>query len=364
MTNELTVGQLFDQLEEKLQLEWWAGRKNADQPIRGRTEGTTQAQVGGLNWIHPNRVQIIGPSELDYLHKLKPNSLEDALSHLFAARPAAVLLSDDISADPALLSAAQQTNTPLLRSPLPDSQIIFELQYYLTNALAEPLTVHGVFMEVMGMGILLTGEAGIGKSELALELITRGHRLIADDAPRFARIAPDILTGSCPPLLDGFLEVRGLGILNIRAMFGDSAVKLNKYLRLILHLERQDRFQLAELDRFSGSNSSRTLLGLEIPQITLPVAPGRSLAILVEAAVGNHQLRRQGYSAADDFIQRQANSVEAATNRPIPRGSAPAARDYRSPTTGSPEPPDALPGPSTEPTRDCLGAARSPDARS
>ena len=135
---------------------------------------------------------------------------------------------------------AEANSIPVLRSPLPDSQLIFELQYYLNNALAEPITVHGVFMEVMGVGVLLTGAAGIGKSELALELVTRGHRLIADDAPLFSRIAPDILNGTCPPLLTGFLEVRGLGVLNILAMFGDSAIKSHRYLRLILHLERQD----------------------------------------------------------------------------------------------------------------------------
>ncbi len=310
MSVELSTRQLFEQLEAKLQLEWSAGQEGAEQPLRGASESKGQALVGGLNWIHPNRIQIIGPSELAYLRKLKPASLDDALEHLFAAGPAAVLLSDGIGADPALIAAAQHTATPLLRSPLPDAQLIFELQYFLTNALAEPITVHGVFMEVMGRGVLLTGEAGIGKSELALELITRGHRLIADDAPSFARIAPDILNGSCPSLLDGFLEVRGLGILNIRAMFGDSAIKPNKYLRLIVHLERQDRLQLAELDRLAGSNSSRWVLGVEIPQITLPVAPGRSLAILVEAAVRNHQLQRQGYIASEDFLQRQQEQVD------------------------------------------------------
>ena len=139
----------------------------------------------------------------------------------------------------------------------------------------------------------ITRQIRQGENSLTIEVAnTWLNRLIADDAPSFARIAPDILNGSCPSLLDGFLEVRGLGILNIRAMFGDSAIKLNKYLRLIVNLERQDRLQLAELDRLAGSNSSRWLLGVEIPEITLPVAPGRSLAILVEAAVRNHQLRR------------------------------------------------------------------------
>lgn len=310
MSTALSTRQLFEHLQAKLQLEWTAGPEAGEQPLRGPPESQGQALVGGLNWIHPNRIQVVGPSELAYLRKLESASLEEALRHLFAAEPAAMLLSDGIGADPVLIAAAQRSNTPVLRSPLPDAQLIFELQYFLTNALAEPVTVHGVFMEVMGMGVLLTGEAGIGKSELALELVNRGHRLIADDAPSFARIAPDILNGSCPGLLDGFLEVRGLGILNIRAMFGDSAIKLNKYLRLIVHLERQGRLQLAELDRLAGSNSSRWLLGVEIPQITLPVAPGRSLAILVEAAVRNHQLQRQGYIASEDFLQRQQQQVD------------------------------------------------------
>ena len=310
MSAALSTRQLFERLQAKLQLEWSAGQEGGEQPFRGTPESQGQALVGGLNWIHPNRIQIVGPSELAYLHKLKRGSLEDALDHLFSANPAAILLSDGIRAEPALIAAAQRTATPVMRSPLPDAQLIFELQYFLTNALAEPVTVHGVFMEVMGRGVLLTGEAGIGKSELALELVNRGHRLIADDAPSFARIAPDILNGSCPSLLAGFLEVRGLGILNIRAMFGDSAIKPNKYLRLIVHLERQDRMQLAELDRLAGSNSSRWLLGGEIPQITLPVAPGRSLAILVEAAVRNHQLQRQGYIASEDFLQRQQQRVD------------------------------------------------------
>ena len=310
MSTGLTTRELFERLQSKLQLEWSAGLKGGEQPLRGAAQTRGQSLVGGLNWIHPNRIQVVGPSELAYLKKLKSSSLEDALGHLFAADPAAILVSDGIDADPALIAAAEDTATPVLRSPLPDAQLIFELQYFLTNALAEPVTVHGVFMEVMGMGVLLTGEAGIGKSELALELVNRGHRLIADDAPSFARIAPDILNGSCPSLLDGFLEVRGLGILNIRAMFGDSAIKLNKYLRLIVNLERQDRLQLAELDRLAGSNSSRWLLGVEIPEITLPVAPGRSLAILVEAAVRNHQLRRQGYIASEDFLQRQQARVD------------------------------------------------------
>jgi len=311
MSAKLTARQLFEDLREKLRLEWLAGSRGADDPIAGKSpEAGAHALVGGLNWIHPNRVQVIGHTELSYLTGLDKAAFQDTLQSLFAAQPAALLFSEGVTAQPPFIEAAEASGTPLFRSPLPDNQLIFELQYYLTNALAEPITVHGVFMEVLGVGVLLTGDAGIGKSELALELVTRGHRLIADDAPVFSRIAPDILNGTCPPLLTGFLEVRGLGVLNILAMFGDSAIKSNRYLRLILHLERQDHRRLAEMDRLGGSVSSRQVLGIHIPEITIPVAPGRSLAILAEAAVRNYLLRRNGYNASRDFADRQQRLLD------------------------------------------------------
>jgi len=174
-----------------------------------------------------------------------------------------------------------------------------------TPITVERLTLHGVFMEVMGAGVLLSGSSGVGKSELALELITRGHRLIADDAPIFSRMDPNSLVGNCPDLLRDFLEVRGLGLLNIRAMFGDSSIKEARFLQLIVHLEHMDEMELKEIDRLYGSHQIRTFLEVEIPQITIPIAPGRNLAVLVEAAVRDHLLRRNGYNAALDFIERQ-----------------------------------------------------------
>ena len=306
----LSTRGLYEALKDKLQLEWIAGAAGGAVTVDGRyPESRGHALVGGLNWIHPNRIQVIGHSELIYLTELGTEAFADAIRKLFACKPAAVLFADNIDVTEAFIVAAEHTATPLLRSPQPDNQLIFELQYFLTHALAEPLTVHGVFMEVMSMGVLVTGESGIGKSELALELITRGHRLIADDAPVFTRIAPDILSGACPPVLQKFLEVRGLGVLNIRAMFGDSAIKQTKYLRLIVHLEKMDHSHLASMDRLEGSYSSCNLLGVEIPQITVPVAPGRSLAILVEAAVRNHLLRLKGYDASRDFSDLQQRKL-------------------------------------------------------
>ena len=309
-SSPLSTRDLYRALKDKLQLAWVAGETGRETPIDGHLPGSKgHALVGGLNWIHPNRIQVIGHSETVYLAELGDEAFANAVDKLFACKPAAVLFSDNIDIAQPFVAAAESTATPLLRSPLSDTQLIFELQYFLTHALAEPLTIHGVFLEVMGMGILLTGESSIGKSELALELITRGHRLIADDAPIFTRIAPDILSGACPTVLSEFLEVRGLGVLNIRAMFGDSAIKQTKYLRLIVNLEKLENSRLAAMDRLDGSYSTCNLLGVEIPQIRVPVAPGRSLAILVEAAVRNHLLRLKGYNASQDFTDRQQQTL-------------------------------------------------------
>jgi len=310
MSVPATVRDLFDTLKGKLALEWVAGEAGGNRHLKGQLpEAQNQPLAGQLNNIHPNRIQVIGPAELSYLSTLGKNSHQDVMDKLFWGLPAAVILANDAEVGSEFIAYAERTNTPLLRSPLPDNKLLSNLQYYLSRALADSITIHGVFMEVLGMGVLLTGDSAVGKSELALELITRGHRLIADDAPDFSRMAPDILTGSCPPLLQEFLEVRGLGILNIRAMFGDSVIKKEKYLRLIVNLKRLSEEELVEIDRLQGSYSTRELLGVKTAEVTIPVAPGRSLAILVETAVRQHIQRRKGYDAGQDFIERQQKLI-------------------------------------------------------
>lgn len=306
-----TVRELFDTLKDKLALEWVAGQNGGNRRIQGDApEDQNQPLVGQLNNIHPNRIQVVGPAELHYLAELGKNSHQDVMDKLFWGLPAAVILANNIQVDQEFTAYAERTNTPLFRSTLQDHKLLSNLQYYLQRALADYATIHGVFMEVLGMGVLLTGDPAVGKSELALELITRGHRLVADDAPEFSRMAPDILTGSCPPLLQEFLEVRGLGLLNIRTMFGDSAIKREKYLRLIINLRKLSGEELAKMDRLQGSYSTHHLLGIEIPEVTIPIAPGRSLAILVETAVRQHIHRRKGYNASEDFIERQRHMIE------------------------------------------------------
>ncbi|MEJ2143194.1 MAG: HPr(Ser) kinase/phosphatase, partial [Gammaproteobacteria bacterium] len=175
-------------------------------------------------------------------------------------------------------------------------------------------TRHGVFMDVMGIGVLLTGPSGIGKSELALELINRGHRLVADDAPEFKRISPTNLRGTCPEILKDFLEVRGLGILNIRAMFGDNALIRYKRLRLIVDLQPMSDEDVHKNERLGSTTCFNSILNIEIPEVVVPVAPGRDIAVIVEAAVRNHILTLNGYNAAEDFINRQQQLINKNKN--------------------------------------------------
>ncbi|WP_295400296.1 HPr(Ser) kinase/phosphatase [uncultured Thiocystis sp.] len=312
---------LIAQTGSQLKLRWITPEPREPRSLHGHDpEHSRQSLIGSLNCIHPNRLQIVGQQEQAYLHALGATAFAETIKKLFADRPAAVIFSDGIEPGAALLEDAESTQTPLLASTLGDQELINHLRYFLTHALAERQTVHGVFIEVLGMGVLLVGNPAVGKSELALELITRGQRLVADDAPRFARIAPEVLEGTCPETLRDFLEVRGLGILNIRAMFGEGAVLRNKTLNLIIDLQPLDQQQLECIDRLTGSLTATTILGVAIPKIVMPVAPGRNLAILVEAAVRHQILRIRGYDAGVDFIDRQARAISL--DRPDP----PAAR--------------------------------------
>lgn len=309
MQQTVTIHDIYEHFHQRLGLEWLAGQAGADRQIETPANDDTRSSlIGHLNFIHPNLIQVIGLPELEHLDLQMQGGNTTPVRQLMLQNMMLAIITDNQHAPEALRQLADELQIPLLRSSLPSHELITNLGYQLGKLLAHRITLHGVFMEVLGSGVLLTGDSGIGKSELALELITRGHRLVADDAPEFARIAPDIINGSCPALLSELLEVRGLGILNIRAMFGDSAVKQNKYLRLIIrliHVENLKQEEFDAADRLSGYNKSYSLLGVEIPEITLPVAPGRNLAVLVESAVRNHMLKIKGYDAAQDLITRQ-----------------------------------------------------------
>ncbi len=305
----ITVNDIFSAHCDKLNFKWVGVKKNQQQTLC-QSEQHPTLFIGFLNLVRPNQIQVIGETELQYLKGLGKNSFNDAIEHLFSSRPALVIIGNDLEAPAEIIKLANKTQTALVQSSKNSNQIIEVIQYYLADHLSEYITLHGVYLEVLGVGVLLGGLSGIGKSELALELVTRGNRLIADDIVEFRKVSPDTISGKCPEILKDFIEVRGLGILNIRAMFGDNALINRKKLSLIINLEVSKSAIPPATERLDGGHKYRTILEVEIPEITLPVAVGRTLAVIVEAAVRNHILLLQGYNASDDFIKRQQQYID------------------------------------------------------
>ncbi len=308
----LTVGELYEAQQTPLKLRWLAGRTGKDRLLEAATaKYPGMALVGHLNFVHPNRVQVLGSAEIDYLRHLPEAEHRQALDKLFHHETTTlVVVANDEPADPELLRAADEVGLALLATPLGSPRVIDSLQHYLARTIAARTTLHGVYLEVMGLGVLITGESGIGKSELALELLSRGHHLIADDAVELSRTGPTVLIGRSPGMLRDFLEVRGLGILNVRAMFGDTAVRPEKTLRLIVHLVTLTPEHMKNIDRLQIEQKTRTILDVDIPEVVLYVGPGRNLAVLVEAATRNHILRLRGINPLDELMQRQQFSMD------------------------------------------------------
>lgn len=311
-THDITVSELFRRAGERLRLSWVAGRGGGDKVLNSDTvQKPTLALVGHLNFIHPNRVQVLACAEMDYLRRLSPADQALSIANLFSTELAAVVVANGEQVPASMIEAAERGNTPLFTSPEPGPALMSLLSHIMAQALAPSTVLHGVFLEVSGLGVLITGDPAVGKSELALELITRGHRLVADDALEVFAVSPDTLEGRCPTLLQDFMEVRGLGVLNIRRLFGETAVKHRKNLKLIIHLspaENGDK-PWQELDRLNMAASSRVILGIEIAEVRIPVAVGRNLAVLVEVAVRNHTLKMRGFHSAEEFAERQRIAI-------------------------------------------------------
>ncbi len=315
MNASIQAQELYAQLQERLSLRWLAGQSGGGRSIESvETVARRPSLAGYLNIIYPNKVQILGTEELAWLDGLDSRLRWETIERMIQYRPLALVISKDQPCPEDLREAAEESQTPLWISPNRGHELLNLMQYHLARVLAPRITLHGVFMEVYSIGVLITGESGSGKSELALELITRGHRLVADDAPEFTQIAPDVLDGACPELLQDLLELRGLGVLNIREMFGDTAVKRNKYLRLIVHLSRPNADTMATdadgMVRLTGDLGVRRVLDLDVPLITLPVMPGRNLAVLAEAATRTHILRTKGLDPAAAFLARHSHFLE------------------------------------------------------
>ncbi len=304
---QTSVAQLFDARREQLQLTHVCGSLE-------RAVAVTESRiwpadlVGHLNLIHPERLQVIGAAELAWARKQSRDKIAHHLDEIFASRPPAIIIADGCEL-PGMIHAICETNdVALFTTPVASASVIDLIRQYLSRALAETISLHGVFMDVLGVGVFITGDSGAGKSELALELISRGHGLVADDITEFARIAPSVLEGRCPELLQDFIEVRGLGVLNIRTIFGETACRRKMRLRLIVHLQRRNP-ELDDGPRLPMHLETQDVLGVPIPRTTLPVAAGRNLAVLLEAAVRSTILKLRGIDATAEFIERQQQRI-------------------------------------------------------
>ncbi len=306
---QVSIARLFEDNREKLKLEWIAGRSGGSRELNSEpTKDSSKGLIGHLNFIHPNLIQVLGLSEIEYLEGLETGS-RSALDQVCAGEPACFIIAGVDRIPPSLIEAAEAAAITVLRSPAPSVELMWMLRPYLARALAESTTAHGVFLDVLGMGVLIKGDSGVGKSELALELISRGSGLIADDVVELYRIGPDTVEGRCPELLRNFLEVRGLGVLNIRSIFGEAALRPRKNLKLIVQLERLSPSDPRTGERLPRQSSGEPILGVDIRKVTLPVAAGRNLAVLTEAAVRNYVLQLRGVDSMEEFVARQAQRM-------------------------------------------------------
>jgi HPr kinase/phosphorylase len=306
----VTVGSVFDDNREALSLDWIAGRSGAERPLGGRDPATLAAAelIGHLNLIHPNRLHVLGLPEIRYIERMDPARRTHHRQELMAGGALGLIIAEGLPPPEDMLMAADEAGVPMFSTPLAAANVIDLLRIYLGKALATRCSMHGVFMDVLGMGVLIAGESGVGKSELGLELISRGHGLVADDVVDFARVAPDTIEGRCPQLLDNLLEVRGLGLLDIKAIFGETAVRRKMKLRLIVELQRASATEMTE--RLPLAGAAVEVLGMPIHKVFIPVAAGRNLAVLLEAAVRNTILKLRGFDTMAAFQERQRRAME------------------------------------------------------
>jgi HPr kinase/phosphorylase len=302
---------LFEEFRATLRWEWIAGHAH---PERRFDEAAVQNArssadlVGYLNYIHPYRVQIVGRREVAYLEDTSPEDQERRIQRIVTLEPPMVIVADEQLPPDRLVAMCDRADIPLFVTQESAGHVIDVVRGYLGNLFAERTTRHGVFMDILGLGVLITGESGLGKSELGLELISRGHGLVADDAVDVYRVSQTALEGRCPELLMNLLEVRGIGLLDIKAIFGETAVRRKMRLKLIVHLVRKETME-REFERLPYEPLYDNILDTPVRKVVIAVDAGRNLAVLVEAAVRNTILQLRGIDTYKEFVERHQKAM-------------------------------------------------------
>lgn len=299
----LKVSELL--LEESgLKLRVVAGSTGLDGVITSsRIQKPGLALLGAADYVHEGRIQVLGKSEAAFLRRLPEARQREVLLDIGSRRPACVLLTKGLLPPPALSAVGDELGLPILGTALLSSTLIDRLTHMLEDRLAPRTQLHGVLLDVYGLGVLIRGDSGIGKSEAALDLVVRGHRLVSDDVVRVRRIGNNVLIGAGPEALQHHMELRGLGIINIKDLFGVAAVRNEKALDLVVELARWDESE-RPVDRLGLETDRVEILDVGLPLLKMPVAPGRNMAILIEVATRNHLLAVRGYSAARELIRK------------------------------------------------------------
>ncbi len=303
---------LFEAHRSALHWQWVAGHAHPERRFDDAAVRDAQSSadlVGYLNYIHPYRVQIVGRREIAYLLASAPDDLERRISRIVTLEPPVIIVADDQTPPDRLVAMCDRADLPLFVTRESAGHVIDVVRSYLAHLFAERTTRHGVFMDILGLGVLLTGESGLGKSELGLELISRGHGLVADDAVDLYRVAQTTIEGRCPELLRNLLEVRGIGLLDIKAIFGETAVRRKMRLKLIVHLVRRETLE-RDFERMPYEPLYEEILDIPVRKVVIAVDAGRNLAVLVEAAVRNTVLQLRGIDTYQEFVRRHQAALE------------------------------------------------------
>ena len=264
--------------------------------------------TGYLEFFDNKRIQVLGNTEFSYLGRYGPEAQKMVIDSIFSFGPPAVIICRDIEPSNAILESAKLHKVSIFSTPQSTSDLTASLVQYLNKELAPRITRHGVLVEVYGEGCLLTGDSGVGKSETAIELIKRGHRLVADDAVEIRRTAQTTLYGQSPENIRHFIELRGIGIINARKLFGMGAIKLQEKIDMVINLEQWDSAKV--YDRMGLDNEYMKILGVEVPTLTIPVKPGRNFAVIIEVAAMNNRQKKMGYNAARELLKNLGMAVE------------------------------------------------------
>lgn len=303
---------LFEEHRAALRWEWVAGHAHPERRFDEAAVRNAQSAadlVGYLNYIHPYRVQIVGRREVAYLQDSSPEDQERRIQRIVTLEPPVVIVADNQTPPDKLVALCDRADIPLFVTDGSAGHVIDVVRGYLGQLFAERTTRHGVFMDILGVGVLLTGESGLGKSELGLELISRGHGLVADDAVDLYRISQTAIEGRCPELLMNLLEVRGIGLLDIKSIFGETAVRRKMRLKLIVHLVRKETLE-RDFERLPYEPLNEDVLNIAVRKVVIAVDAGRNLAVLVEAAVRNTILQLRGIDTYREFIERHQKAMQ------------------------------------------------------